>query len=155
MSEENLIRGSSRTGKTLGSHLRRQCEVCTGLYNEDELRDTKGNVPGGCKRTCQDCELKLYIADRDQLLKASRMTNEELAAGNWTSPSILPRLIISCGVLIQEKAALAACCQSLLTIVIDAIMHGMPITQEVADARNEACRLLRSENGQEEGTRPG
>ena len=42
----------------------------------------------------------------------------------------------------NHHAELLACCQSLLSIVADAIMHGMPITKEVADARNKAVKLI-------------
>lgn len=42
----------------------------------------------------------------------------------------------------RERDEFRATCEDLLELVIDAIMHGMPVTTKVASVRNQACELL-------------
>lgn len=32
-----------------------KCEICQGLYNDDELIDTEGMVNGGVGKVCEQC----------------------------------------------------------------------------------------------------
>ena len=40
---------------------------------------------------------------------------------------------------------LVAALEKALAVIVDAIMHGMPITEQVADARNSICAALRNQ----------
>lgn len=42
----------------------------------------------------------------------------------------------------DRNARLLTSCQALLSLVAEAIMHGMPITEEVANIRNEAVKVM-------------
>jgi len=49
--------------------------------------------------------------------------------------------------LIAASPDLLEACEALLPIVVDAIMHGMPVTKEVAHARNIAVAAIAKAKG--------
>jgi hypothetical protein len=61
---------------------------------------------------------------------------------------ISPRQAEAIARLFAASPELLTSCERLLAIVVDAIMHGMPITKAVADARNDAVKAIAKVRGE-------
>jgi len=69
------------------------------------------------------------------------MTDEKATEGGYWQP------VVKQVRLVNAAADLLAACEMMLPVIVDAIMHGMPVTEEVAAARNAAVAAIAKATG--------
>lgn len=83
-----------------------------------------------------------HIAPLETAIAESQAERERLAAVSLVAADKYQTLQADNAELRKQVEGLRKACELAMPVIADAIMHGMPVTREVADARNKLAAAL-------------